>query len=137
MALIKCRDCNAEVSEAAVRCPTCGREFHDPSTLGVIAKGLFLAFHVVMALWLLIEVAAGRPSRVFEPWAIGAVILGMSAMVTRGTSARKEDPSQKTPAAAPGDTETVGAGDDAPAGPLKDSSPEPARRKEVWHRLRD
>lgn len=153
MALIKCRDCKAEVSDLAVRCPMCGREFHDPSTLGVIAKGLFLAFNVVMALWLLIEIAAGRPGQVFEPWAIGAVILGMCALVIKGTSARvrtsqgkpnsggmpsrRTDPAQKTPAAAPDDTETLGSGEDAAAAPPKDSSPEPTTRKEVWRRLRD
>lgn len=150
MALIKCRDCKAEVSDSAVRCPTCGREFHDPSTLGVIAKGLFLALNLVMALWLLIELAVGRPSRVFEPWAVGAVILGMCALVTRGTSprartsqgkpnsrgmsSRRADPAQKT-TAAPGDTERPGVGDDAPVvAPPNDSSPESAPRKEVWRR---
>ena len=82
MALIKCPDCQTEVSDAAASCTKCGR-VRAPSALGQVAKGLLLIFNAVMAAWFISEVLSGLPqtSRVMVPWATGSVILGMLALV--------------------------------------------------------
>lgn len=82
MALIKCPDCQTEVSDDAPSCVRCGRQFRERSMLGVTATGLFLVFNAVMALWFIGELGLGQTSRVTMPWATGSVILGMLALVT-------------------------------------------------------
>ena len=95
MALIKCRDCKREVSDLAVRCPGCGREFRDETVSGVIAKVLFHLFNGVMAVGLVGDLVVSiRPDtrRVAEAWAIGAIITGMFALVTKGNTRERENP---------------------------------------------
>lgn len=105
MALIKCPDCQTEVSDDAPSCVRCGRQFRERSMLGVTATGLFLVFNAVMALWFIGElglgfIGEGQTSRVTMPWATGSVILGMLALVTgtlRRPVRRAKPPSKASP----------------------------------------
>ena len=82
MAIIKCPDCRADVSTIAASCPGCGRS--EPTRLSMATTGLYLLFNaVVMPLLALVE----GLSRVAQAWAIGSVILGVLALVTRGRHA--------------------------------------------------
>ena len=81
MAIVQCPDCRADVSTIAASCPGCGRS--EPTRLSMATTGLYLLFNVVMPL---LAVAEGL-SRVAQAWAIGSVILGVLALVTRGRHA--------------------------------------------------
>ena len=81
MAVIECPDCRANVSTIAASCPGCGRS--EPTRLSMATTGLYLLFNVVMALLVVVE----GLSRVAQAWAIGSIILGVLAMVTRGRHA--------------------------------------------------
>ena len=54
MALINCPECEAEVSDAALKCPKCGVQLRKLKRgfFGKIVKWSFIAFNIVMALWL-------------------------------------------------------------------------------------
>ena len=83
MALIKCPDCRAEMSDVADSCARCGR-VRERSSLGVASTVLFLVFNGVMAVWFIAEVLSWLevPSGLMGSWATGSVILGMFALVT-------------------------------------------------------
>ncbi|MXF04472.1 zinc ribbon domain-containing protein [Escherichia coli] len=50
MALIKCPECQKEVSDSASRCPTCGKQLrkNKRSLLGNIIKWFFILFNIFM-----------------------------------------------------------------------------------------
>ena len=138
MAMTRCPECKEDVSDLAASCVKCGRELREPSTLGSVAKGLFLAFNGVMALWLIGEVLMGLPSRVFEPWAIGSVILGMFALVTRGAHFPRRARAPEREHAddrAQGSTKTGEGTDEEHT--ADDQATDTRTRKDVWRRLRD
>lgn len=137
MGIIKCPDCKAEVSTFAAQCIGCGRRF--ASVLGLIAKGLFLAFNILMAMWLLFELEYGLPRRVMETWAFGAVILGMLALVARDRWSERRMAHrvrrQEAGAAKSSSTEEASEmADGADQGAEKTAKQ--TARKEVWQRLR-
>ena len=84
--LLKCRECEGPVSRNALHCVHCGRQFDagNPSVFHYLLVFLFFAHNVVMTLWWLgEEMGLGTPRQVFEPWATGAIVLGMAVLVTK------------------------------------------------------
>lgn len=54
MALTNCPECNAEVSDSALKCPKCAYQLRKPkrSLMGKLFKWTFILFNVVMIFWL-------------------------------------------------------------------------------------
>ena len=54
MALIQCPECSAEVSDSAMACPKCAVQLRKPkrSFMGKLFKWGFVAFNVIMAIWI-------------------------------------------------------------------------------------
>lgn len=54
MSMMSCPECSTEVSDQAMACTKCGVQLRKPtrSFMGKIFKFLFIAFNVIMALWL-------------------------------------------------------------------------------------
>ena len=110
MALIECPECGAGgVSDSATKCPKCGAQLRKPrrSVFGQIMKWIFLAFNVLMLIWLITGVSAATKGMdamseteqagtavgtgigavlIVILWALGAVILGLLVIVTRPKS---------------------------------------------------
>lgn len=111
--LIKCRDCKREVSVDAVRCPGCGREFRDETVTSALTRILFYVFNVVMVAPFLFSLGPYDPDtrEVAEAWTIGAVIIGMFALVARGTTREraKRTPKGVEPRSALYDADDTGA----------------------------
>ncbi|MBK9928820.1 MAG: zinc ribbon domain-containing protein [Saprospiraceae bacterium] len=107
MALINCKECNAEVSDKALDCPKCGAKLRSPkrSIFGVIIKYSFILFNLLM-LWFFItgvgeaaksihtaDSEAGQAGAaigtgigamfVIGIWVAGDVILGLMTLLTR------------------------------------------------------
>ena len=65
MPIIKCPECNKEVSDKAYKCPSCGVVINKPKRgiTGVIFKTLFLVFNAFMIVWFfsLIFIGSGDP----------------------------------------------------------------------------
>lgn len=53
MALVKCKECSAEISEKAFDCPNCGAKLRKPqrTILGKIIKYSFIGFNLLMLFW--------------------------------------------------------------------------------------
>ena len=107
MALIQCKECGANVSDQAFKCPTCGVTLRKPkrSFMGNLFKWSFIAFNILMAFWLfsyLGEVGGAVSKSTNEAyqagaaiggtigtgiigtfWLIGDVILGLFVLLTR------------------------------------------------------
>ena len=97
--LIKCPECNAEVSDSALKCPKCGKVLRKPkrSVMGKIFLWLFYGFNVLMLLWLVGGMnAASEAERagaqigtgigvafIIFIWAVGDIITGLLALMTR------------------------------------------------------
>lgn len=106
MALIKCSECQTDVSANAFTCPKCGAELKRPtrSLFGKICLWFFVGFNIIMALW----VAGGLSHNANQMqgmsaaeqtgfaigtgigialllmlWVVGDVILGLFALLTR------------------------------------------------------
>lgn len=106
-ALIECPTCQHQVSRTAAACPSCGAVLRKPrrSLFGKLTVGVFWVFNALMALWIF---AAMRQGSEFQEslateaeragaavgtgigvtmllilWVIGAVILGLMALLTR------------------------------------------------------
>ena len=105
--LVKCPECNSEVSDTALKCPHCGKQLRKPKRgfFGKIFLWLFYLFNILM----LILVIAGMNSAseivnqatteaqkagatagaglgmtfMFFVWAIGDIITGLLALMTR------------------------------------------------------
>ena len=110
MAMIKCPECNTEVSETAIKCPNCGFQINKPtrSLFGKIIKWSFIIFNILMLFWAIAgggtvsdgvanagsdAEAAGAAiggaigmGMVFGLWVFGDIILGMFVLFTRPKS---------------------------------------------------
>lgn len=53
MALIKCPECTAEVSDTALKCPKCGVQLRklQRTFFGKLIKWGFIGFNIIMTLW--------------------------------------------------------------------------------------
>jgi len=107
MALVKCKECGAEVSDKALVCPQCGARLRKPkrSLFGKIVKYLFIGFNILMLIWLIVGVGgaaetidqAGSEAEqagaaigtglgammIILLWVAGDVILGLLTILTR------------------------------------------------------
>ena len=54
MALTDCRECGAQVSDSAFKCPQCAFQLRKPkrSIMGKLFKWVFILFNVFMLIWL-------------------------------------------------------------------------------------
>ena len=107
MAMIKCPECNDEVSSQASKCPKCGVRISKPkrSFMGNVFKWIFIAFNAIMAIWMFNGLSTTRQlsqaaSTSFEQagvaigtgivmtmilvlWVLGDIILGLPVLFTR------------------------------------------------------
>lgn len=107
MALIRCPECDSEISDSAIKCPKCGKQLRKPrrSVMGKIFLWIFYLFNAFMAWALVSGINAvskdmGTPMSDAEMvgatigtglgigmmlmlWAMGAVITGLLALMTR------------------------------------------------------
>jgi uncharacterized paraquat-inducible protein A len=103
MALINCKECNAEVSDQAWNCPKCGVKLRNPkrSIFGVIIKYRFILFNLLMLWWFVTGVGTASKSIhasdseaaaigtgigamfIIGIWVAGDVILGLMTLLTR------------------------------------------------------
>ena len=53
MAMIKCPECSADVSDSALKCPSCGVQLRKPKRgfFGKLVKWGFIGFNILMAIW--------------------------------------------------------------------------------------
>lgn len=110
MALIKCPECNADVSDSALKCPQCGKQLRKPKRgfFGKIFLWLFYLFNILMLLWVIGGINStsqiiGQATTEAEKagaaigtgigftfilffWAIGDIITGLLALLTRPKS---------------------------------------------------
>ena len=108
--LIKCPECNADVSDSALKCPQCGKQLRKPKRgfFGKIFLWLFYLFNIFMLIWLVGGINAASTSIsptaseayktgaaigtgigatfILFIWAIGDIITGMLAFMTRPKS---------------------------------------------------
>lgn len=108
--LVKCPECNADVSDTALKCPQCGKQLRKPKRgfFGKIFLWLFYLFNVLMLIWFVtgmhassevVSKAASEAERagatigtgigatfVLLVWAIGDIITGLLALMTRPKS---------------------------------------------------
>ena len=107
MALVSCKECNAEISDKALDCPKCGAKLRKPkrSFFGKLVKYSFIAFNILMLLWFIfgvgsaaepIETAGGEAEQagaaigtglgammIIFIWVAGDVVLGLMTLLTR------------------------------------------------------
>ena len=107
MALVKCKECGAEVSDQALNCPKCGAGLRKPkrTVFGKIVKYLFIGFNILMLIWLIGGVgsasktidSAGSDAEqagaaigtgigammIIFVWVAGAFVLGLMTLFTR------------------------------------------------------
>ena len=107
MALITCPECTNEISDSALKCPKCGVQLRKLKRgfFGKIFKFLFIAFNILMAVWLfsyfgvVSDVTKGASSGAEQAgaaiggalgtgmllflWGIGDLILGLFVLFTR------------------------------------------------------
>lgn len=109
MALVKCPECETEVSDSAFKCPKCGVQLRKAkrSFFGKLFKYSFILFNILMAFWLvggMGEATKGMDAMdeaqktgaaigtgigamlVFSIWVIGDIILGLFVLFTRPKS---------------------------------------------------
>ncbi len=107
MALVKCKECGAEISDKALDCPKCGARLRKPkrTLFGKIVKFTFIAFNILMLLWLVFGVGSAAETieqagseaeqagaaigtglgamMIIIIWVAGDVILGLMTLLTR------------------------------------------------------
>ena len=106
MALVPCRECGTEVSDAALKCPHCGVQLRKAKRgfMGKIFKWTFILFNVFMAFWLISGMMGvsglDAPTSDAEQagaaigatlgfglilgiWVVGDIILGLLVLFTR------------------------------------------------------
>lgn len=107
MSLIKCPECNKEVSDSAFKCPHCGKLIKKPKRgiMGKIFLWIFYGFNILMLWWMIagtsgaakhIETATSEAERagaaigtglgvimIIFLWALGDIITGFLAFMTR------------------------------------------------------
>lgn len=110
MALIDCRECGAQVSDSAFKCPQCAFQLRKPkrSIMGKLFKWVFILFNIFMAIWLFSALAgvgdaASTATTDAEKagaaigatlglgfllgiWVIGDIILGLLVLFTKPKS---------------------------------------------------
>jgi hypothetical protein len=61
MAMIKCPECSAEVSDTAFDCPKCATQLRKPKRtfFGQIIKWLFILFNLLMLVWIIAGLSGG------------------------------------------------------------------------------
>lgn len=107
MALINCPSCSKEISDTALKCPSCGHQVRKPkrTVLGKIIKWCFILFNIFMIYSVFKgmggagEVVANASSQAEQAgaaigvglgmtalaimWVIGDIIIGMLVLFTR------------------------------------------------------
>jgi len=110
MALVQCPECGSEVSDSALKCPRCGKQLKKPKRgfFGKVFLWLFYLFNAFMAWWLVegsigasevMDTAVSEVEKagaaigtgigvtmILMLWAIGAIITGLLALMTRPKS---------------------------------------------------
>jgi len=109
MAIINCPECSSEVSDSALKCPSCGMQLRKPkrSFFGKIVKWGFIGFNILMAMWLIggtgaategydamseaekVGTAIGTGigvTLIFGVWVVGDIIIGLFVLFTRPKS---------------------------------------------------
>lgn len=109
MAMIKCKECDEEVSDSAARCPKCGYQINKPKRgiFGKIIKWSFILFNFIMLWWLIGGVGANIDTMeamdgatktgaaigtglgammIMFIWLVGDIILGLFVLFTRPKS---------------------------------------------------
>ena len=110
MAMIKCPDCSNEVSDTALKCPSCGVQLKKAkrTVVGKVVLWLFILFNIAMVAWIWstvgvsqemmqateneweeagTAVAAGLGTFVIVVvWVLGDIILGLPVIFTRPKS---------------------------------------------------
>lgn len=110
MALINCPECQAEVSDTALKCPKCGVQLRKPKRgfFGKLFKWGFIGFNILMVIWLfsywgtvgeLANTSGSEAEKagaaiggaigtgmLFGVWVFGDIILGLFVMFTRPKS---------------------------------------------------
>lgn len=107
--LVKCRECGADISSEAMKCPQCGAQLKKAqrSLIGKFFKYLFICFNVLMLAWLVggvnkasegmdslsgaeqagatIGIGIGATFIIFL-WVLGDIILGLFVLFTKPKS---------------------------------------------------
>lgn len=107
MALVNCKECDAEVSDKALDCPKCGAKLRKPkrSMFGKIVKYSFIGFNILILLWLVFVIGGASESItragsdaeqagaaigtglgamvIIFIWVAGDVVLGLMTLLTR------------------------------------------------------
>lgn len=107
MALIKCPECSAEVSDSALTCAKCGVQLRKPKRgiFGKIIKYTFILFNILMGWWLVAGMQAASKivdttqnaaehagaaigtglgaAMIIGLWVFGDIILGLFVLFTR------------------------------------------------------
>ena len=65
MAMIKCPECEKEISDQTYKCPNCGVVIKKPKRgiTGIVFKTLFILFNTIMILWVIsvLSLSSGDP----------------------------------------------------------------------------
>lgn len=107
MALVKCKECSAEVSNQALDCPKCGARLRKPkrSMFGKLVKYSFVGYNILMLLWFVVGVGSASEEitnssndaeqigaaigtglgamMIIFIWVSGAAVLGLMTLLTR------------------------------------------------------
>ena len=104
MALIKCPECNEDISSDVFSCPKCGKMIRKPkrSFFGKIIKLAFILFNIFMILWVVLGMNAVAPKLqdgynagahaigtglalgvIASIWVAGDIIIGVLVLLTR------------------------------------------------------
>lgn len=109
MPLINCPECSKQVSDTALKCPSCAVQLRKPKRgfFGKLIKFAFIAFNILMIIWVVggynsatenmdqltgaehAGAAVGTGigmALLFGIWVIGDIILGLFVMFTRPKS---------------------------------------------------
>ncbi|MFP1725070.1 zinc ribbon domain-containing protein [Lonsdalea quercina] len=109
MALISCPECSSQVSDSAVKCPSCAVQLRKPKRgfFGKLIKFSFIAFNILMLVWIIggynsasegIEQLSGAEqagaaigtglgiAMLSSLWIVGDIILGLFVLFTRPKS---------------------------------------------------
>lgn len=106
MAMIACPECSNSISDTAFKCPKCGVQLRKPKRgfFGKLFKWSFIAFNILMLVWLVSGVNAASEgmnglndaeragaaigtglgvAMIFSVWVVGDIILGLFVLFTR------------------------------------------------------
>lgn len=106
MAMIKCPECSADVSDSALKCPSCGVQLRKPKRgfFGKLIKWGFIGFNVLMLVWFIGGMGAATDgmdamseaertgaaigtglgaAMLLGIWVVGDIILGLLVLLTR------------------------------------------------------